>query len=44
MLNASNATIPNSDHQHRKRYGIVIEPMPTLCTHDAALTLQTPAT
>jgi hypothetical protein len=31
----------DTDHQHHKRYGIVIEPMPTEYTHDAALTLQT---
>jgi hypothetical protein len=29
------------DHQHHQRYGIVIEPVPTEYTHDAALTLQT---
>jgi hypothetical protein len=27
---------PDSDHQHRQCYGIVIEPVPTLNTHDAA--------
>src|SRR5262245_5276127 len=25
---------PESNHQHRDRYGIVIEPMPLLCIHD----------
>jgi|SRR5580692_4982928 hypothetical protein len=24
----------DSDHQHHERYGIVIEPVPNLCTHD----------
>src|SRR6516225_728177 len=33
---------PDSDHQHCKRNGIVIEPMPTLYTHDAALPYEHP--
>src|ERR1700730_9164931 len=31
----------DSDHQHHERYGIVIEPVPNLCTHDDPHPVQT---